>query len=48
MATEMFLMFDHFIQSDFVLDEECNLDIKLCDILVRHFVLPNVLHNGLP
>ena len=42
-TTEVSLMFDYFIKGDLVLDQECNLDIQLGDVLICHFILANLL-----
>lgn len=48
MTSKVLLMLDDFIQSDFVLDQERNLDIKLVDILFGKLVLAYMLDHCLP
>lgn len=48
MTSEVLLVLDDFIQSDFVLDQERNLDIKLVDILFGKLVLSYMLNHCLP
>src|ERR1700761_4577676 len=43
----MFLMSDDFVQSDFVLHQKSNFDVKLIDILLRLFILANSVDDGL-
>src|SRR2546423_11400327 len=47
MTTKVFLMLNDFIESNLVLDEKSNFDIELINVLLRHFILPNMLYNCL-
>ena len=47
MATKILLMLDDFIQSNLVLDQQCNFDIQLINVLLSHFVLSDLLNDRL-
>lgn len=47
MTAKVLLMFDDLIKSDFVLDEKCDFDVELVNVLFGELVLSDLMNYGL-
>ena len=47
MTAKVFLVLDDFIEGDLVLDQKCDFDIKLIDVLLGELVLSDLLDDRL-